>query len=90
MYRKIFFSTLLAALDTHYYIMRDCHSLHKTTQSAIASNVTDIDYLVGKLFVVSSADLATCMYTLKSNSHVREILTRYNPVAAQLFSQETG
>jgi hypothetical protein len=54
-------------------------------------NATDIDYLVGKLFVVSSADLATCMYTLKSNSHVREILTRrYNPVAAQLLSQETS
>ena len=45
-------------------------------------NATNIDHLVVKLFDVSSADLATCMYTLKSNLHVREILTRYNPVAA--------
>jgi hypothetical protein len=50
-------------------------------------SATDIDHLVVKLFRVSSADLPHCMYTLKSNSHVREILTRYNPVAAQLLQR---
>jgi hypothetical protein len=53
-------------------------------------NATNIDHLVVKLFDVSSTDLATCMYTLKSNLHVREILTRYNPVAAQLLPPEAS
>jgi Co/Zn/Cd efflux system component len=48
-------------------------------------NAIQIDYLVLKIFEVSSSNLSLCMSTLKYNPHVREILTRYNPVGTQIL-----
>jgi hypothetical protein len=48
-------------------------------------NVIKIDYLVLKIFEVSSSNFSLCMYTLKSNPYVREILTRHNPVGDQIL-----